>query len=164
MGRDIGALSLMIRPYVSKILGYTYCPIVLRDCEENWKKHVQYLHSHTDERESLNKAEYYCEPRKSLHRLFPRELSDVYQPMSDDEYIILWSSGRHGLRREELQWLQTFKRRYTVRCMIYISCNIKTLSRDLKWIRENVDITMEKIVTLNQFPNTDYMETIVFWS
>lgn len=159
-GRDIGAITLLFAPYFQHIRGFTYCPIVHRDCEQNW---IQYARNSDSD---INKAKYIYAPRAKLYKSF---LEPVAYPDSELlSYVLVWSSGRHGLKEGELKWLEEFSSKQYIESMVYISCNLKTLHRDIMWIREHlkgrgVRLLLRKIYTLNQFPGTDYMETHIWW-
>ena len=45
--------------------------------------------------------------------------------------------------------------------IIYISCNPATLSRDLEYILNNSDYTIEKVQAMDMFPHTSHIETVV---
>lgn len=155
-GRDIGAITLLYAPYFASIRGFTYCPIVHKDCEQNWQEYAR------NAGEDVSKAVYHYAPRAKLYKSFMRPAR--YPDSENNTYVLVWSSGRHGLRTDELKWLVDFAARQQVESMVYISCNLKTLQRDISWIRVNLpDARLRKIYTLNQFPGTDYLETHVWW-
>lgn len=51
--------------------------------------------------------------------------------------------------------------KFSVKQMIYVSCNPSTLSRDLWFILKNSDYKIEKIQALDMFPHTHHIETVV---
>jgi tRNA/tmRNA/rRNA uracil-C5-methylase (TrmA/RlmC/RlmD family) len=180
-GRDIGALTLLLHTKVQKILGFTYCPIVYQDCCQNWdqisanyknnnqKEHEQeHEHEHEQEQEHEHEHEHEHEQEQKLickarYQYSPRVKLYQYFPTANLSYnnMIIWSAGRHGLRRDELIWMKRFiEDGNEIMGILYISCNIKTLTRDLEWILENIpNIHINRMYTLNQFPGTEYIET-----
>jgi hypothetical protein len=157
-GRDIGAITQLFAPYVQSICGFTYCPIVYKDCIQNW---AEYADKHGSLQE---KAIYQYTTRAKLYKLFPQPFT--YPKNEITSYILVWSSGRHGLKIDELRWMKHFASTQNIESMVYISCNLKTLRRDLGWISENMGRRMRirKIYTINQFPGTEYIETHVWWN
>ena len=157
-GRDIGAITQLFAPYVKYIRGFTYCPIVYRDCIQNWEEYAK------NRDENQQKAMYHYSPRAKLYKSFPRPL--IYPEKEITSYILVWSSGRHGLKMDELQWMKQFASTQNIESMVYISCNLKTLRRDLNWISQNMGrrLRIRKIYTINQFPGTEYIETHVWWN
>ena len=156
-GRDIGAITLLFAPYFQHIRGFTYCPVVHKDCEQNWKQYAR------QSDEDPQKAIYHYSPRAKLYKSFLEPLS--YPEKEQVSYVLVWSSGRHGLKMPELQWLKSFVSTQYVESMVYISCNLKTLQRDLEWIARHLPRChrIRKIHTLDQFPGTEYLETHVWW-
>jgi tRNA/tmRNA/rRNA uracil-C5-methylase (TrmA/RlmC/RlmD family) len=153
-GRDIGALTLLLRDHVSLIRGYTYCPIVYRDCCDNWEEIYG----------EMTIAKYYYQPRINLYQsfvTFERDSTD------SNNYFLLWSAGRHGLRIRELEWMREFIINHSMAkiVILYISCNRKTFIRDLKWMNENIrELELIKQYCINQFPQSEYIETHTWFS
>jgi tRNA/tmRNA/rRNA uracil-C5-methylase (TrmA/RlmC/RlmD family) len=159
-GRDIGALTLLAEPFVSHIYGFTYCPIVFKDCVDNWIDYQEY----NREKVNINKAVYTYNERKELYKYFPNSKLHIMDE-NRGEYFLLWSSGRHGLKRYELEWMQNFIKTNKVIKILYISCNLTTLQRDIEWMKkERLPIKIDKVYSIEQFPNTSYLETHTWFS
>ncbi len=48
--------------------------------------------------------------------------------------------------------------------VVYVSCKVSTLARDLKYIFENSDYKLEKVEAVDMFPFTGHVETVVLLS
>ena len=45
--------------------------------------------------------------------------------------------------------------------LIYVSCNPKSLARDVKLIADNIDAVIKRIVPVDMFPQTRHVETVL---
>lgn len=71
--------------------------------------------------------------------------------------LLIIDPPRAGMHPSSLPNILKFK----VQQMIYVSCNPATLARDLEYILQNSDYTIEKVQAVDMFPHTHHIETIV---
>jgi len=75
----------------------------------------------------------------------------------DRQYSIIVNPPRRGLYKSFIDMINL--RKEFIKDMVYVSCNGESLARDLEFLGTGWDI--EKIVPLDQFPNTNHYEIIV---
>ena len=73
-----------------------------------------------------------------------------------DNIILIINPPRKGLDKKIALFI---KKLFHVKQIIYISCNIKTLDRDLNIM--NLKSSIKNIIPINQFPNTNHLELII---
>ncbi len=71
--------------------------------------------------------------------------------------LLIIDPPRAGMHPKALPNILKFKTKQ----IIYVSCNPATLSRDLDFILQNSDYTIETVVPVDMFPHTHHIETIV---
>ena len=76
---------------------------------------------------------------------------------NDRQYSIVVNPPRRGLYKNFTDMINT--RREFIKDIVYVSCNGESLARDLTFLGDGWEI--EKIVPLDQFPNTNHYEIIV---
>ena len=76
---------------------------------------------------------------------------------NDRQYSIIVNPPRRGLYKNFTDMINL--RKAFIKDMVYVSCNGESLSRDLEFLGSGWEI--EKIVPLDQFPNTNHYEIIV---
>lgn len=134
LGRDINIPSLIFNTSFKSTLCITHCPLIYHDLLLN-----QY---HKD-------IQLYLKDKKDTHLLLEKALTT--------NTTIVTSAGRNGLHTSIIQ---TITNSNYITQIIYISCNIKSLKRDMdillrsKYQIQNVEIT-------DEFPNTLYTNIII---
>ena len=76
---------------------------------------------------------------------------------NDRQYSIVVNPPRRGLYKNFTDMINT--RKEFINDIVYVSCNGESLARDLTFLGDGWEI--EKIVPLDQFPNTNHYEIIV---
>ena len=74
---------------------------------------------------------------------------------SKQKSCVILTAGRNGLSRDVIDY---FIENITIMQIIYISCNRDTMGRDLAIL--NKSFTLNNCVIIDEFPNTDYNNTI----
>ena len=124
-----GSIGLYISDYVKTVIGIDYNEANIKDAKENKK---------------LNKSkncEFIC-----------AKVEDVIDNYSDIDLIIV-DPPRAGLKKSALDTIIKIK----PRCLVYISCDVITLARDLNFLKEKYKIKMIK--PFNMFPRTYHLES-----
>ena len=115
------------------ILGITHCKITYNDIIE-------------DENKFKSKIVY------SEKKDYTKNLELNQLPKS----TVILTAGRNGL---SLDLIEYFLRQIEILEIVYIACNRKSMSRDLGILKNQ--FTLNKLVIIDEFPNTDYNNTIL---
>ena len=81
---------------------------------------------------------------------------DVTESFQDYDLIVV-NPPRKGLSRnvaEALAGLESLK-------LVYVSCNPKSLARDVSIIQAGTDAKIKKVVPVDMFPHTRHVETVL---
>ena len=84
-------------------------------------------------------------------------LDKLFNYNNNKNYNIILNPPRRGLYKELIHYIN--KNKHLIKHLVYVSCNIESLIRDLIMFGEKWYI--EKIIPLDQFPNTTHYEFIV---
>ncbi|MBR3660966.1 MAG: class I SAM-dependent RNA methyltransferase [Bacilli bacterium] len=125
-------LGILISKYVDKVTSIEINSNATTDAKENIK---------------LNKI--------NNLKIINGKVEDYINNFSDIDLIIV-DPARCGLAKKTIDYLTKFKPLY----LIYISCNIDSLKRDLKIL--NNYYNLEKVEVVDMFPRTNNQETICF--
>ena len=78
--------------------------------------------------------------------------------MSEDrQYSIVVNPPRRGLYKSFTDMINN--RSKYIKDIVYVSCNGESLARDMEFLGDGWEV--EKIVPLDQFPNTNHYEIII---
>lgn len=100
----------------------------------------------------LNNVEHKCEFIEG------KVENEVQKLLSNNNITVILNPSRSGINEKlALFWRQNFAK---VEQFIYVSCNPKTLVRDLQRMNISLEDILE-IIPVNQFPNTKELEVIV---
>lgn len=131
----VGLFSILLAPFYRKVIGI----------EEGYEA-VQHAKENAT-RNGVANAEF-IEGKAEL-RL--RELI----PETDDALHVIVDPPRAGLKREVIEVLN----RLEIEKLVYVSCNLESLKRDLEALTKKFRI--ERIQPVDLFPQTKHIETIV---
>jgi tRNA/tmRNA/rRNA uracil-C5-methylase (TrmA/RlmC/RlmD family) len=134
-GRDIYFLYKYLNLNNLNVLGITHCKITYKDIIED---------------ESLLKSKskiIYSEKKDYTKNL---ELNQL--PKS----IVILTAGRKGLSQDLNEY---FLRQKEIIEIVYIACNRDSMKKDLGILNKN--FSLEKVVIIDEFPNTNYNNTIL---
>lgn len=84
----------------------------------------------------------------------------IKQPAPSGVTDIIVNPPRSGLSQEVTAAL-THKKWSRLKRLHYVSCNVETLARDLRFLTTKGDFKVESIVPFDLFPQTDHIETVV---
>jgi tRNA (uracil-5-)-methyltransferase len=128
-----GTFSIPFNKYFEKIIGVE----LNKESIELYKKNL--------ELNGLNKQKY---------ELINKAVEKIDFEIGEKDLIIV-DPPRSGLNKKTIKWLRKQKNKY----FIYISCNPETQYRDLALLKE---FKLSKLITVDQFPQTNHVETIAF--
>ena len=132
----VGMFGILLSKYFNQIYGIDNNPCNIEMVERNC---------------ILNKVENYKYLLGNVEDIVDRVL------ISGRHYSIVVNPPRRGLYSNFIEYINS-KREY-VKDLVYVSCNMKSLKRDMDELGENWEV--EKVVPLDQFPNTNHCEIIV---
>lgn len=103
-------------------------------------------------REEIGNVKY-CEKKNYTKML--KKLSN-----QTEEHKVILTAGRNGLSKDLLKY---FLETQNIREIVYIACNRKSMERDLQILLvESPIFKLEKATITDEFPNTDYNNTILY--
>lgn len=138
-GRDIYFLYKYLNLSNLNVLGITHCKITYKDIIED----DSLLKSNSESNSKL----VYSEKKDYTKNL---ELNQL--PKS----IVILTAGRNGLSRDLCEY---FLRQTEIIEIVYIACNRESMKKDLGVL--NKKFSLEKVVIIDEFPNTNYNNTIL---
>ncbi len=86
----------------------------------------------------------------------PKKIQEFEKTKEQFETIIL-DPPRSGLSKKI--WRRIL--RLNPKKLIYVSCNLTALKRDLEWLEEYAEFTLNKATAFDLFPHTNHVETVV---
>ena len=135
-GRDINFPIEYYNLHFKEIFGITHCPLVYGDCKP--KKNLIL---------KLSKKEEY-----------PKKIKAYLEREQNQKYIILVTAGRNGLDKKLWEYLTIHPQ---VSDIIYIACGRKSLGKN---IEENKTMIVKHVIVMDEFPNTESSNSIVYFS
>ena len=131
----IGTISAFLSAKCKKVYGVEIVPEAIEDAKENAILN------------GINNIEYRCGAAEEL-------IPQMYEEgISAD--VVFVDPPRKGCDKALLDTIIKMK----LEKMIYISCNVATLGRDLQYLIEN-GFELKKVQPVDQFPQTPHVETI----
>ena len=132
----IGTIGLSVAKHVKEVYGVEVIP----EAVENSKKNAQL--------NNISNAHYVCDTAENAMKNW---LKDGIQPT-----VILVDPPRKGLTKSFIKAsTQTGANR-----IAYISCNVATMSRDIKLYQE-LGFKLKKVQPVDLFPQTHHVECVV---
>lgn len=125
-----GTIGIYISDYVGKVIGIDYNKSNIDDARENKKLN------------GVDNIDFICD-----------KVENKIDEFSDIDLIIV-DPPRAGLDKKTRKYLK----KINPKKIIYVSCDVVTLSRDLKELKENYEI--RSIKPFNMFPRTYHCESI----
>jgi tRNA/tmRNA/rRNA uracil-C5-methylase (TrmA/RlmC/RlmD family) len=132
----VGVFGLLLSKYFNEIYGIDNNPCNIEMVEQNC---------------ILNKVKNYKYLLGNVEDIVDKVL------VSGRKYSIVVNPPRRGLYSNFIEYINS-KREYVID-LVYVSCNMKSLKRDMDELGEYWEV--EKVVPLDQFPNTNHCEIIV---
>jgi len=131
----IGTITLSLADQVKEIIGVEIIPQAIDNAKINAKLN------------NIDNVKFYCD-----------DAAKDYQKYLKDIDLLIVDPPRKGISVDLINYLNNSN----VSQIIYVSCNYKTLIRDLKLLQESY--SFDCIYPLDMFPNTLHIENIVLLS
>ncbi len=135
----IGTISLFLAEHAKKVIGVEIVPEAIADAREN------------AELNNITNVKFYCGAAE-----------DVCPPIikSEKADIVVVDPPRKGCDEKLLDAIG----KMAPKKIVYVSCNVSTLARDIKYLRENFGYTASEAFPFDQFPHSMHVETVVLLS
>ncbi|WP_028116242.1 23S rRNA (uracil(1939)-C(5))-methyltransferase RlmD [Ferrimonas senticii] len=131
----IGTISLFLARHASKVIGIELIPEAIADAEENAKAN------------GLSNTEFHVGRAEVL-------VPELYQQGVSADVVVV-DPPRKGCDQALLQTLTAM----APKTLVYVSCNPKTLARDLAWLTAN-GFSLEQLQPVDMFPHTLHVEAV----
>jgi len=129
----IGSIGLNLAKSVSKVVGIEVVEQAIVDAKENAKLN------------HINNCEF-----------FAGDVKDVINEMNMNFDVVVVDPPRKGCSTE---FLDVIAKEMEVSKIVYISCDVATQARDVKYLKE-YGYNTDEVVPVDLFPNTHHVETI----
>ena len=132
----IGTISTFLSSICKKVYGVEIVPEAIEDAKENASIN------------NISNVEYICGAAEKV-------IPEMYEKESVKADVVFVDPPRKGCDQALLDTIIKMKPKK----MIYVSCNVATLGRDLKYLTEN-GFELLKVQPVDQFPQTAHCECI----
>ena len=146
----VGTISLFVAPFVRQVIGVEDCKPAVEDAEVNKE-----LNNIQNVRFICAKAEDILSTSENVNRTVLSGLLDgeYYAP---EDVVAILNPPRKGCEESLLVALAERK----VRKVVYVSCNPKSLARDLDVLVGKMGYTLDKVSPVDMFPHTTHVEVV----
>lgn len=131
----VGMFGILLSKYFKEVVGIDNNPcnseLVKRNCELNNVNNYNYIEG--------NVEDY------------------IDKLIINKNYSVILNPPRRGLYKNIITYINSKKK--NIKDIVYVSCNIESLKRDLEIFGN--DWKVEKVIPLDQFPNTNHCEIII---
>ena len=132
----IGTIATFLSSKCKKVYGVEVVPEAIEDARENAKLN------------GINNIDFRCGEAEVL-------IPQMYENEHISADVVFLDPPRKGCDQKLLDTIIKMKPKK----MVYVSCNVATLGRDLKYLMEN-GFELQKVQPVDQFPQTAHCETI----
>ena len=143
----IGTISLFLAQNAKQVYGVEIVPQAIDDARNNAKIN------------DITNAEFYVGKAEEVLPEYYREYQESHGGETAHADVIVVDPPRKGCEESLLQTIVDMQPEKVV----YVSCDSATLARDVKFLRES-GYELKKITPVDQFPNTEHVETVVLLS
>jgi 23S rRNA (uracil1939-C5)-methyltransferase len=117
-------------------------------------KYVKKIYAVETSFSSIEDAKFNVKSLKNID-LILSEVEKINKNMFGFVDIIILDPSRKGVHPDALSWVDSMN----VKKLVYVSCNVETLRRDLNYLTNKYEI--RKVIPIDMFPQTKHIETIV---
>lgn len=132
----VGTISLFLAKKSKKVYGVEIIPQAIEDAKQN------------AEINNISNAEFLCGKAEEV-------IPEIIENQNIKADVVIVDPPRKGCEETLLRSIVKIKPKN----FVYVSCNPKTLGRDIKFLIEN-GFVLEKVQPLDMFPHTVHVETI----
>jgi len=132
----VGTISLMIAKRVKKVYGIEIVEDAIKNAKDNAKLN------------DIDNAEF----------IVGKVENEISKLINKNIAAVVLDPPRKGVKREVLEAIIDNK----IPKLVYVSCNVATLARDVKILSENYNL--EKISIVDMFPQTSHVECVTLMS
>ena len=132
----VGTISLFLAKKSKKVYGVEIIPQAIEDAKQN------------AEINNISNAEFLCGKAEEV-------IPEIIENQNIKADVVIVDPPRKGCEETLLRSIVKIKPKN----FVYVSCNPKSLARDIKFLREN-GFVLEKVQPLDMFPHTVHVETI----
>ena len=133
----IGTISLFLAQKAKKVIGVEIVPEAIEDAKENAKLN------------NIDNAEFYCGASE--------EICPALIKAGEKADIVVVDPPRKGCDEKLLDAIG----KMNPQKIVYVSCNVATLARDAKFLREKYGYEMNEAFPFDQFPHSMHVECCV---
>jgi 23S rRNA (uracil1939-C5)-methyltransferase len=117
-------------------------------------KYVKKIYAVETSYSSVEDARFNIKSLKNIELIFG-EVEKIDKDMFEPIDVIILDPSRKGVHPDALSWVGSM----SVKKLVYVSCNVQTLRRDLNYLTNKYEI--RKVIPIDMFPHTKHIETIV---
>ena len=117
-------------------------------------KYVKKIYAVETSFSSVEDAKFNSRSLKNIE-LILGEVEKINKDMFEFVDVIILDPSRKGVHADALSWVESI----SVKKLVYVSCNVETLRRDLNYLTNKYEI--RKVIPVDMFPHTKHIETIV---
>lgn len=132
----VGTIGMSLAKHVKEVIGVEIVEDAIKDAKENARLN------------NLKNVKYYCDDASEFMK---KMVKDKYKPD-----VVFVDPPRAGCDKKFLESLVYLKPKK----IVYISCNVATQARDVKFLREK-GYKYSDVQPVDMFPNTYHVESIV---
>ena len=132
----IGTISLFLAQKAKKVIGVEIVPEAIDDARENARIN------------NIENAEFYCGPSEEV-------CPNLYKA-GEKANVVVVDPPRKGCDEKLLDTIGQMKPEK----IVYVSCNVSTLARDAKILKEKYGYQMNEAFPFDQFPHSMHVESV----